>query len=90
MHNLCSIDLTPYNSCIADYAMPMETVIVGDEKGRFLYKSGNESRNVCGSTKYLSDAVALVFARDNNKSIGIIVVFIYVTIYHFHDFLICR
>ncbi|XP_040989948.1 F-box/LRR-repeat protein At5g63520-like isoform X2 [Juglans microcarpa x Juglans regia] len=64
------VDMKPIID-VLDYAMPMETVIVGDEKGRFLYKSGNESRNVCGSTKYLSDAVALVFARDNDKSIGI-------------------
>lgn len=55
----------------ADYAMPMETVIVGDERGRFLYRSWDESRNVCGSRKYLSDAVALVFARDRDTSSGI-------------------
>ncbi|KAF5476531.1 hypothetical protein F2P56_003278 [Juglans regia] len=53
-----------------DYALPMETVIVGDERGRFLYKSGTESRNVCGSTKYLTDAVALVFAMDRDESVG--------------------
>lgn len=50
--------------------MPMETVIVGDERGRFLYRSGNESRNVCGSAKYFSDAVALIFARDKDKPSG--------------------
>lgn len=50
--------------------MPSETIIVGDERGRFLYRSGNESRNVRGNTKYLSDAVALVFARDKEKSDG--------------------
>lgn len=55
----------------ADYAMPMETVIVGDERGHFLYRSCDESRNVCGSTKYVSGAVALVFARDRDKSSGI-------------------
>ncbi|BBH03657.1 hypothetical protein Prudu_014589 [Prunus dulcis] len=54
-----------------DYSMPMETVIVGDERGRFLYRSGNESRNVCGSAKYFSDAVALIFARDKDKPSGI-------------------
>ncbi|KAG2678505.1 hypothetical protein I3843_11G005400 [Carya illinoinensis] len=53
-----------------DYALPMETVIVGNERGCFLYKSGDESRNVCGSAKYLSDAVALVFAMDRDESVG--------------------
>ncbi|XP_008239495.1 PREDICTED: F-box/LRR-repeat protein At5g63520 [Prunus mume] len=53
-----------------DYSMPMETVIVGDERGRFLYRSGNESRNVCGSAKNFSDAVALIFARDKDKPSG--------------------
>ena len=52
---------------LADYALPKETVIVGDEKGRFLYRSENESRNVCGSAKYFSVAVALIFARDKDN-----------------------
>ncbi|XP_068306086.1 F-box/LRR-repeat protein At5g63520-like isoform X2 [Pyrus communis] len=54
-----------------DYAMPAETVIVGDERGRFLYRSENESRNVCGSAKYFTDAVTLVFAKDKDKPHGI-------------------
>ncbi|KAF3436909.1 hypothetical protein FNV43_RR19662 [Rhamnella rubrinervis] len=53
-----------------DYTMPLDTVIVGDEKGRFLYRSGDESRNVCGSAKYLTDAVALIFARDKEMNCG--------------------
>ncbi|KAL6181786.1 hypothetical protein ACLB2K_048435 [Fragaria x ananassa] len=53
-----------------DYAMPKETIIVGDEKGRFLYKSENESRNIYGSAKFISVAVALVFARDKENSCG--------------------
>ncbi|XP_048445680.1 F-box/LRR-repeat protein At5g63520-like isoform X1 [Pyrus x bretschneideri] len=53
-----------------DYAMPAETVIVGDERGRFLYRSENESRNVCGSAKYFTDAVTLVFAKDKDKPHG--------------------
>ncbi|KAK9926617.1 hypothetical protein M0R45_023834 [Rubus argutus] len=54
-----------------DYALPKETVIVGDEKGRFLYRSENESRNVCGSAKYFSVLFALIFARDkDNCGIG--------------------
>lgn len=51
--------------------MPLGTVIAGDEKGRFLYRSRDESRNVCGSAKYLTDAVALIFARDKEMSCGI-------------------
>ncbi|XP_061988160.1 F-box/LRR-repeat protein At5g63520-like isoform X1 [Rosa rugosa] len=54
-----------------DYVMPEETVIVGDEKGRFLYRSENESRNVCGTATSFSVAVALIFARDRQNSCGI-------------------
>ncbi|CAN1797065.1 F-box/LRR-repeat protein At5g63520 [Linum perenne] len=49
-----------------DYAMSPETIIVGDERAQFLYRSGTESRSVCGSLKYFSDAVALVFAKDRS------------------------
>nr|XP_028960042.1 F-box/LRR-repeat protein At5g63520-like [Malus domestica] len=52
---------------VADYAMPAETVIVGDERCRILYRSENESRNVCGNAKYFTDAVALIFAKDKDK-----------------------
>lgn len=68
----------------ADYAMPMETVIVGDERGRFLYRSWDESRNVCGSAKYISEAVALVFARDSDKSSGT-----YFYVYLYRTILVC-
>ncbi|XP_050150934.1 F-box/LRR-repeat protein At5g63520-like isoform X1 [Malus sylvestris] len=54
-----------------DYAMPTETVIVGDERCRFLYRSENESRNVCGNAKYFTDAVGLIFAKDKDKPHGI-------------------
>ncbi|XWS37102.1 hypothetical protein CRYUN_Cryun19dG0014200 [Craigia yunnanensis] len=54
-----------------DYAMPMETIIVGEERGQFMYRSGNDVRNVSGNLKHSSDAVALVFARDRNKAHGI-------------------
>ncbi|XP_075660469.1 F-box/LRR-repeat protein At5g63520-like isoform X2 [Castanea sativa] len=50
---------------VLDYAMPKETVIVGDERGRFRYNS----RGFCGNG-YCEDAVALVFARDRHKSSG--------------------
>ncbi|XP_021616690.1 F-box/LRR-repeat protein At5g63520 isoform X1 [Manihot esculenta] len=64
------IDLKPIIEKL-DYAMLKETVIAGDEKTEFLYRSGMESKNVCESTKYFSDAVALVFARDREKAHGI-------------------
>ncbi|KAM3704243.1 hypothetical protein ACJW31_04G161500 [Castanea mollissima] len=50
---------------VLDYAMPKETVIVGDERGRFRYNS----RGFCGNG-YCEDAVALVFARDRHNSSG--------------------
>lgn len=55
---------------ISDYAMSMETIIVGDERGQFVYKSGDVSRNVSSSLKCSPDAVALVFARDRDKAHG--------------------
>ncbi|KAJ7957228.1 F-box/LRR-repeat protein [Quillaja saponaria] len=54
-----------------DYAMPMDTVIVGDERGCFRYRSGNDSRNACGKREYPKEAVALVFARDKDKPCGV-------------------
>jgi hypothetical protein len=66
--------------CVADHAMSRETIVVGDERAQFLYRSGIESRNVYyGSVDhYFSDAVALVFARDQNRPSGILTLFIYV------------
>ncbi|XP_061359103.1 F-box/LRR-repeat protein At5g63520 isoform X2 [Gastrolobium bilobum] len=52
-----------------DYAMPMDTVVVGDERGSFVYTSGNDSTNICGR-KRSTEAVALVFAQDRNRSSG--------------------
>ncbi|XVF49590.1 hypothetical protein PTKIN_Ptkin04bG0025000 [Pterospermum kingtungense] len=54
-----------------DYAMPLETIIVGDERGQFDYRSGNESRNIGNNLKCYPDAVALVFARDRDKACAI-------------------
>ncbi|KAF5732229.1 hypothetical protein HS088_TW18G00920 [Tripterygium wilfordii] len=54
-----------------DYAMPAETVIVGQERGHFVFRNGSGSINVCRSTNYNVGAVALVFARDRNKPHGI-------------------
>ncbi|CAK7351491.1 unnamed protein product [Dovyalis caffra] len=54
-----------------DLAMSRETTVVGDERAKFVYRSGIESRNVYGSNgEYFSDAVALVFARDREKPSG--------------------
>ncbi|WCJ36281.1 F-box/LRR-repeat protein At5g63520 [Euphorbia peplus] len=63
------IDLKPVLEKL-DCAMSKETVIVGDEKAEFMYRSGI-SRTFCGSARYVSDAVALVFARDRYKPAGI-------------------
>ncbi|KAK7302295.1 hypothetical protein RJT34_13181 [Clitoria ternatea] len=49
-----------------DYAMPMDTVIVGDERGSFIYRSGNDARNICCREGY-TEALALVFAEDRNR-----------------------
>ncbi|CBI15680.3 hypothetical protein VitviT2T_025661 [Vitis vinifera] len=54
-----------------DYAMSMETVILGEESGHFMYRSGDDSRNISGSLKNSCDGVALVFARDNDKPQGV-------------------
>ncbi|ESW09893.1 hypothetical protein PHAVU_009G165200 [Phaseolus vulgaris] len=56
-----------------DYAMPMDTIVVGDERGSFdfVHKSGNDSRIIC-SKKGNVEAVALVFAQDRDRSLGTI------------------
>ncbi|KAF8036984.1 hypothetical protein BT93_B0035 [Corymbia citriodora subsp. variegata] len=54
-----------------DCAMPVETAIVGDERGNFLYRSVNDLRNAQGSQKYYSHAVALIFAKDRNSTPGV-------------------
>ncbi|KAL9384204.1 hypothetical protein Peur_024527 [Populus x canadensis] len=54
-----------------DHAMSRETIIAGSMRSQFLYRRGIESRNIYGSsTKYFTDAVALVFARDEDKPSG--------------------
>ena len=52
--------------------MSMETVILGGGIGRFVYRSGHDSTNISGSAKDYCDAIALVFARDNDKPEGTI------------------
>lgn len=49
--------------------MPKDTFVVGDERGCFSYSSGNESRNAFSRTGFL-EAIALVFARDKDRSSG--------------------
>ncbi|XP_011002593.1 PREDICTED: F-box/LRR-repeat protein At5g63520-like [Populus euphratica] len=54
-----------------DHAMSREAIIAGNMRSQFLYRKGIESRNIYGSsTKYFTDAVALVFARDEDKPSG--------------------
>ena len=55
---------------ISDFAMSLETIIVGDERGQFVYRSGNDARNVSSKRKHSPDAVALVFARDRKRAHG--------------------
>lgn len=57
---------------IADYAMPLETAIVGDEKGNFEYRSVDKSRytSAIEHQNYTTSAVALVFAKDRHKRPG--------------------
>ncbi|GAV92462.1 F-box domain-containing protein/FIST_C domain-containing protein [Cephalotus follicularis] len=63
-----SVDMKPILADL-DYAMPEETVIVGDASSCFLIRSGENTQNYCGDEDlYMSDAAALVFARERNKS----------------------
>ncbi|KAF3436912.1 hypothetical protein FNV43_RR19665 [Rhamnella rubrinervis] len=58
------------NMAKIDYAMAEDTVIVGDASGCFLFKCGDNSTSY-GRDLYSFDAVALVFARDKDKSHGV-------------------
>ncbi|MED6172692.1 hypothetical protein PIB30_052322 [Stylosanthes scabra] len=51
-----------------DCALPRDTVIAGDERGCFMYRSGNAKRNLSVNL----DAIALVFAQDRDGSSGTI------------------
>lgn len=53
--------------CVADYAMPAETIIVGDLKGEFLHKRGNESRTVQLDKDDSRVLAGLIFARDIHR-----------------------
>ncbi|KAL5141640.1 Serine hydroxymethyltransferase 7 [Glycine soja] len=54
-----------------DHAMPMDMVIVGDERGSFdfVHKSGNDSRIICSKKGNIED-LALVFAQNRDRSLG--------------------
>ncbi|KAA8542099.1 hypothetical protein F0562_023251 [Nyssa sinensis] len=54
-----------------DYAMSMETSIVGGQYRQFLYRRRGDNRNPTRSAKYIAAAVALLFVRDRNKPHGI-------------------
>lgn len=55
---------------IADFAMPLETVILGNERSRFLYRSESDYKDVRGNKTCFTCAIALVFANDKDKSCG--------------------
>lgn len=57
-------------SIVADYALPMETFIVGNERSRFSYNSGEGYNNCSWAGKCVAYTVGLVFARDKEKSNG--------------------
>ncbi|GMI75712.1 hypothetical protein like AT5G63520 [Hibiscus trionum] len=65
-----SVDVKPILEKL-DYAMSMETIIVGAERGQFVYRSSDASRNVSTNQKHSPVAVALVFARYGNIVHGI-------------------
>ncbi|GMP34167.1 hypothetical protein CsSME_00007153 [Camellia sinensis var. sinensis] len=50
-----------------DCAMSLETVIVGDENGRFLHKRPGDTGNATRNRNNSSVGVALTFVRDRNK-----------------------
>ncbi|GMP34168.1 hypothetical protein CsSME_00007153 [Camellia sinensis var. sinensis] len=54
-----------------DCAMSLETVIVGDENGRFLHKRPGDTGNATRNRNNSSVGVALTFVRDRNKPHGI-------------------
>ncbi|KAH0852286.1 hypothetical protein HID58_049781 [Brassica napus] len=52
-----------------DYAMPAETIIVGDQKGEFLHKRANELRTVELHKDESRVLAGLIFARDRHRPI---------------------
>ncbi|KAF8089517.1 hypothetical protein N665_0503s0016 [Sinapis alba] len=52
-----------------DYAMPAETIIVGDQRGEFLHKRANELRNVELHKDESRVLACLIFARDRHRPV---------------------
>ncbi|XP_018434178.1 F-box/LRR-repeat protein At5g63520 isoform X2 [Raphanus sativus] len=52
-----------------DYAMPAETIIVGDQKGQFLHKRADELRTVQLHKDESRVLAGLIFARDRHRPI---------------------
>lgn len=58
---------------VAVYAMPMQTAIVGDERGRFVYQTADKTRGFIrsdGGHDCIVNAVALTFVKDSNNAHG--------------------
>ncbi|KAK4768070.1 hypothetical protein SAY87_003211 [Trapa incisa] len=55
-----------------DYAMPMQTAIVGDEGGTFVYQTADKTRLLRSNSDhdYNDIAIALTFVRDSNNDHG--------------------
>ncbi|CAF1921687.1 unnamed protein product [Brassica napus] len=53
-----------------DYAMPAETIIVGDQKGEFLHKRADELRTVELHKDEIRVLAGLIFARDRHRPIA--------------------
>ncbi|GAB2289379.1 hypothetical protein Dimus_023686 [Dionaea muscipula] len=63
-----SCDMKPVLSKM-DHAMSKESIVVGNEGGRFKHTSCHNQSSICSSARGY-DAVALVFARDKAKFTG--------------------
>ncbi|KAF2562916.1 hypothetical protein F2Q70_00018934 [Brassica cretica] len=53
-----------------DYAMPAETIVVGDQKGEFLHKRADELRTVELHKDEIRVLAGLIFARDRHRPIA--------------------
>ncbi|PKI53273.1 hypothetical protein CRG98_026301 [Punica granatum] len=57
-----------------DFAMPVETAVVGDERSHFVYQTVVKKRSFFdsdGGQGYINNAVALTFVRDRNNIHGL-------------------
>ncbi|KAJ6888960.1 hypothetical protein NC652_029911 [Populus alba x Populus x berolinensis] len=67
-----SADQKPVMEKLREFSQLRDTVIVGDERAQFLYRSGVESRNDYGSSEYFPAAVALTFSLSNHMTCSLI------------------